>query len=108
MYILKSLVKWNDGTIAAQLVAGRPGDVFWAGCVQNMLVMAQVLAGENIFLEIRNILNRFLRKKELPPTKLLFVHSAADSGWCSVIELRRGKMTSRFGQLLKIKMEIYF
>lgn len=41
MYILKCLVDWNDAQISAQLIAGKPGDQFWANCVRNMLTLAQ-------------------------------------------------------------------
>ncbi|KAL3123172.1 hypothetical protein niasHT_010342 [Heterodera trifolii] len=59
MYILKCLVDWNDAMIAAQLTAGRPDDVFWEGCVRNMLMMAQE---ENIVshgIALRALGNRF-------------------------------------------------
>uniref|UniRef100_A0A915EK48 DNA-directed RNA polymerase n=1 Tax=Ditylenchus dipsaci TaxID=166011 RepID=A0A915EK48_9BILA len=41
MYVLKALTTMNDAMIYEHLTRARPGDAFWAGCVTNMLSMAQ-------------------------------------------------------------------
>lgn len=41
MYVLKCLTNKSDRRIYEHLVRGRPNDSFWAGCVTNMLSMAQ-------------------------------------------------------------------
>lgn len=41
MYVLKCFTDMSDRSIFEHMTRARPGDTFWAGCVTNMLSMAQ-------------------------------------------------------------------